>query len=51
VSRFLSLILSPLLSAILMAGTVLDPAHASLTVCNKTAHAGDSSDWTENLAD
>jgi uncharacterized membrane protein len=39
VSRFLSLILWPLLSAILMAGTVLDPAHASLAVCNKTAHA------------
>jgi uncharacterized membrane protein len=39
VSRFLSLILLPLLAATPMAGVLPDSAYASLTVCNKTAHA------------
>jgi len=38
VSRFLSLILVPLLVVPFMAGTFPASANAALTVCNKTAH-------------
>jgi uncharacterized membrane protein len=39
VSRFLPLILSPLIVTPLLASTLPVPARAALNVCNKTAHA------------